>query len=70
MNSVGTDFAMMTRYFPHRTRHQIKLKFKLEEKRNPTLVDKALTNSNHYDISELETEFSEQKPSFFLDFFL
>jgi Myb DNA-binding like len=53
---------MMTRYFPHRTRHQIKLKFKLEEKRNPTLVDKALTNSNHYDISELETEFSKYPP--------
>jgi hypothetical protein len=59
LNSVGTDFAMMTRFFPHRTRHQIKLKFKLEEKRNPVLVDKALGTNATYDVVELENEYSK-----------
>ncbi|CAB3373118.1 Hypothetical predicted protein [Cloeon dipterum] len=57
LNTIGTDFATMSRFFPNRNRHQIKLKFKLEEKRNLSLVEKALSMNVKYDVSELELEF-------------
>jgi len=38
----GTDFEMMARMFPGRTRHQIKLKYNREERQNPLRVDQAL----------------------------
>ncbi|KAK0570033.1 hypothetical protein OC861_000340 [Tilletia horrida] len=37
----GTDFEMIARLFPTRSRHQIKLKFSREEKTNPERVNQA-----------------------------
>lgn len=40
--SVGADFTMLQRYFPGRTRKQLKHKFRQEERRFPQLVDAAM----------------------------
>ncbi|KAK0565195.1 hypothetical protein OC844_001349 [Tilletia horrida] len=37
----GTDFEMIARLFPTRSRHQIKLKFSREEKQNPDRINQA-----------------------------
>lgn len=43
LGTVQTDFSMMSHLFNNsRSRHELKLKFKLEEKRNRDLIDKAL----------------------------
>lgn len=39
----GTDFSLIERILPHRSRRQIKLKFKREERENPARVNDALT---------------------------
>lgn len=57
LNIVGSDFAMISKYFPGCSRRQIKLKFKLEEKRNPLLVDKAFRFKSSFDTTELDEEF-------------
>ncbi|RWV79656.1 hypothetical protein GW17_00059181, partial [Ensete ventricosum] len=38
----GSDFAMIQQLFPNRTRHQVKLKFKIEERKHPLQVHDAL----------------------------
>lgn len=38
----GTDFNLISQLFPYRTRRQVKLKFSLEERRSPVLVELAL----------------------------
>lgn len=43
LSTWGTDFTFIAQLFPYRTRRQIKRKFILEEKKNPQLVDLALT---------------------------
>lgn len=53
---MGTDFSLMKPYFRKRTRRELKLKFKKEEKLNPNLVNKALGEPLDFDISELEKE--------------
>lgn len=60
--NLGTDFSMIEQYFPGRTRAQIKRKYKNEEKKNPQLVNGALTNITHYDSSFIENMFEEPKP--------
>lgn len=42
LRTFGTDFSLMTKIFPHRSRRQLKYKFKREERENPDLVDGAL----------------------------
>ncbi|XP_033105585.1 uncharacterized protein LOC117107875 isoform X2 [Anneissia japonica] len=42
LSMVGTDFSMINALFPKRTRHQIKNKFKREERVNRVRVDKAI----------------------------
>lgn len=42
LRTFGTDFSLMTKLFPHRSRRQLKYKFKREERENPNLVDEAL----------------------------
>ncbi|KAF4525863.1 hypothetical protein B566_EDAN015966 [Ephemera danica] len=54
--TLGTDFEMISKYFPGRTRHHIKLKYKLEEKTNPLLITKAFTGGN-FDVTELQHEY-------------
>ncbi|KAL6948741.1 hypothetical protein ACO0QE_001214 [Hanseniaspora vineae] len=38
----GTDFNLISQLFPYRTRRQVKLKFSLEERKSPVLVELAL----------------------------
>ncbi|XP_076243850.1 transcription factor TFIIIB component B'' homolog Bdp1 [Calliopsis andreniformis] len=54
LNTVGTDFLLMQSLFPNRTRQEIKLKFKKEEKVNRNLVEKALAYHQEFDIEMLE----------------
>ncbi|KAI4495203.1 hypothetical protein M0804_001404 [Polistes exclamans] len=42
LNVVGTDFLLMQTLFPNRTRQEIKLKYKKEERLNRRLIEKAL----------------------------
>lgn len=44
LNQCGTDFSMMLSLFPHRTRAELKSKFKREDRRNPDMVSKALAS--------------------------
>ncbi|XP_053979088.1 transcription factor TFIIIB component B'' homolog [Hylaeus volcanicus] len=54
LNTVGTDFLLMKSVFPNRTRQEIKLKFKKEEKINRNLVEKALAYHQEFNIEMLE----------------
>jgi len=60
--NLGTDFSMIEQYFPGRTRAQIKRKYKTEEKKNPQLINGALTNTTHYDSVLIENMFQEDEP--------
>jgi transcription factor TFIIIB component B'' len=42
LRMFGTDFEMIAKLFPSRTRRQIKLKFNKEERDNPTRIDRIL----------------------------
>ena len=42
LSNIGTDFLLMQSFFPNRTRQELKLKFKKEERTNKELVEKAL----------------------------
>ncbi|XP_011503599.1 PREDICTED: transcription factor TFIIIB component B'' [Ceratosolen solmsi marchali] len=42
LNTYGTDFLLMQSIFPMRTRQELKLKYKKEERLNRNLVEKAL----------------------------
>ncbi|KAG7016602.1 hypothetical protein SDJN02_21712, partial [Cucurbita argyrosperma subsp. argyrosperma] len=44
VRQFGTDFCMIQQLFPGRTRHQIKLKFKNEERHHPFRLSDAITN--------------------------
>ncbi|XP_016305020.1 transcription factor TFIIIB component B'' homolog [Sinocyclocheilus anshuiensis] len=52
ISMVGTDFSMITQLLTHRSRAEIKSKFKKEERANAWRVDKAFRNKRPYD-SEL-----------------
>ncbi|XP_076648723.1 transcription factor TFIIIB component B'' homolog Bdp1 isoform X2 [Halictus rubicundus] len=54
LNTVGTDFLLMQSLFPNRTRQEIKIKFKKEEKVNRNLIEKALEYHQEFDIELLE----------------
>ncbi|XP_063982143.1 transcription factor TFIIIB component B'' homolog [Diachasmimorpha longicaudata] len=56
LNTVGTDFSLMQTVFPKRTRHELKMKYKKEEKLNRALVEKALMYHQEYDIETLRKE--------------
>lgn len=49
LSMCGTDFSMVQTLFPHRTRPQIKGKYKLEEKSNPNRINAALRNKKAFD---------------------
>ncbi|KAK4256168.1 hypothetical protein QN277_009068 [Acacia crassicarpa] len=44
VRQFGTDFSMIQQLFPDRTRHQIKLKYKQEERQHPLLLSDAINN--------------------------
>lgn len=47
----GTDFSMIQTFFPHRTRAQVKGKFKIEERADPNRVAQALKQRKPFDAS-------------------
>ncbi|WOK91312.1 hypothetical protein Cni_G00003 [Canna indica] len=57
IHQFGSDFAMIQQLFPNRTRHQIKLKFKIEERKHPLPVHDALLHRSK--------EFEWPLPQFF-----
>lgn len=61
LNTVGTYFSLMLNLFPNRSRRDLKLKFKKEERNNPGLIDKALLKHNTFDLDELQREFHEEE---------
>ena len=48
---IGTDFTMIQRLFSHRSRDEIKRKFKREEKLNQALIDKIMSTTSEIDLS-------------------
>ncbi|XP_012280200.1 transcription factor TFIIIB component B'' homolog [Orussus abietinus] len=56
LTTVGTDFLLMQSLFPERSRHEIKAKFKKEEKTNRALVQKALSCHQEFDIDTLKKD--------------
>ncbi|XP_056631162.1 uncharacterized protein LOC130441479 [Diorhabda sublineata] len=56
LNTIGTDFTLMCELFPNRTRRELKIKFKKEEKVNRNLIDKALTQPCDFDFEDLKNE--------------
>ncbi|KAF7998187.1 hypothetical protein HCN44_009585 [Aphidius gifuensis] len=58
LSTIGTDFLIMKSFFPDRTRQNIKMKFKKEERQNKELVDKALSTGD-FDLDKLKKDFEE-----------
>ncbi|XP_059613345.1 transcription factor TFIIIB component B'' homolog [Phlebotomus argentipes] len=56
LHTVGTDFSLMCTLFTNRTRRDLKLKFKKEERLNMHLVNKALMYPKAFDLDELREE--------------
>ncbi|KAJ8916349.1 hypothetical protein NQ315_005046 [Exocentrus adspersus] len=56
LNIIGTDFTLMVELFPKRTRRELKLKFKKEEKINRALIDKAVMQPCNFNYAELKHE--------------
>ena len=51
LSTVGTDFSIMQQLFPQRSRLDLKKKFKKEERKNPHLVERAMTDTMQYDLT-------------------
>ncbi|XP_048875626.1 transcription factor TFIIIB component B'' homolog isoform X3 [Brienomyrus brachyistius] len=51
ISMVGTDFSMIGQLFPHRSRSEIKNKFKKEERTNSCRIDKAFREKRRFDLS-------------------
>ncbi|ESQ53171.1 hypothetical protein EUTSA_v10024751mg [Eutrema salsugineum] len=58
IQEFGSNLSMVQQLFPNRTREQIKLKFKLEERRYPLKLNDALSNLTHFQnvIKKLQQE--------------
>ena len=64
LSMLGTQFSLMERLFPHRKRHELKKKFKTEEKENRALIDKTISHQIKFDLSHFEDEdFSKIPPN-------
>lgn len=63
LQTVGTDFSLMLTLFTdtNRTRRDLKLKFKKEERSNLALINKALMHPNSFDIDELKQELEAEE---------
>ncbi|XP_041984681.1 transcription factor TFIIIB component B'' [Aricia agestis] len=61
LGALGTDFTLMAPLFPDRTRKEIYLKFKKEERLNGAQVDKALRSAGGWDVLRLRDEFSAER---------
>ncbi len=51
LSVFGTDFSLMEGIFKNRSRHELKMKFKKEERLNRALVDKCLSQGQTFDPS-------------------
>lgn len=60
LHTIGTDFSMMIQLFPNRSRRDLKLKFKKEERLNLKLVNKALLFPKEFNIEELQQQFQKE----------
>ena len=62
LSIFGTDFSMMSSIFKKRNRHDLKMKFKKEERVNRNLVDKCLRQRDaQFDLSTIASE-SDTEP--------
>jgi len=62
LSIVGSDFSMMESLFKHRNRHELKLKFKKEERTNGALIDKCLRQRGQFsDLKQFMEEESEDE---------
>uniref|UniRef100_A0A182Q346 Transcription factor TFIIIB component B'' Myb domain-containing protein n=1 Tax=Anopheles farauti TaxID=69004 RepID=A0A182Q346_9DIPT len=60
LHTIGTDFSMMLSLFPQRSRRDLKLKFKKEERLNLRLVNKALLHPKQFNLDELREQFAAE----------
>uniref|UniRef100_A0A182T0Y3 Transcription factor TFIIIB component B'' Myb domain-containing protein n=1 Tax=Anopheles maculatus TaxID=74869 RepID=A0A182T0Y3_9DIPT len=60
LHTIGTDFSMMLSLFPRRSRRDLKLKFKKEERLNLRLVNKALQYPKEFNVEELRQQFAHE----------
>eukprot|EP00302_Diacronema_sp_CCMP2436_P021421 CAMPEP_0179961160 /NCGR_PEP_ID=MMETSP0983-20121128/29532_1 /TAXON_ID=483367 /ORGANISM="non described non described, Strain CCMP 2436" /LENGTH=354 /DNA_ID=CAMNT_0021873571 /DNA_START=6 /DNA_END=1071 /DNA_ORIENTATION=- len=63
LGQYGTDFSLIERILPHRTRRQIKLKFKREERENPRRVTESLTHRGPANTAELQMLVAGAEPT-------
>ncbi|XP_064476596.1 cell surface glycoprotein 1-like [Ornithodoros turicata] len=61
LSVCGTDFTLMSTFFPKRTRQDLKNKFKREERINRELVDKTINDPTQFDTVGLEDEEEEEE---------
>ncbi|KAK6643158.1 hypothetical protein RUM43_004661 [Polyplax serrata] len=61
LNTIGPDFSLMQKYFPKRSRMELKNKFKREERLNRSLIDKALINPSEFDMTQLEKDLAVEE---------
>lgn len=61
LSIFGTDFSMMENIFKRRSRHELKMKFKKEERINRSLVDKCLREGMQFDTSIMASESEEDE---------
>ncbi|KAG5886501.1 hypothetical protein JTB14_014684 [Gonioctena quinquepunctata] len=54
LNTIGTDFTLMTELFSNRSRRDLKMKFKKEERINGNLLNKAVMCPGSFEFDELE----------------
>ncbi|XP_031620077.1 uncharacterized protein LOC116338763 [Contarinia nasturtii] len=60
LQTIGTDFSCMLQLFPNRSRRDLKLKFKKEEKHNMALINKALMHPKEFNVDELKLQFDKE----------
>ncbi|KAK9942582.1 hypothetical protein M0R45_008236 [Rubus argutus] len=53
IEQFGSDFSMIAQLFPGRTRHQIKLKFKKEDRQNPLRINEAFRRHSKGEVQDL-----------------
>ena len=66
LSIFGTDFTMMKKIFKQRTKHQLKLKYKKEEKLNRALIDKWVLISVQSSAPDFTSSSSSQTYKFFV----
>ena len=68
LSVVGSDFSLMERFFKNRTRQELKLKFKKEERINAKMVDKCLRERGMFtDLESLMKESEEDEDDVVVD---